>query len=264
VANRAGAASPDGGRVAGIGARLGLLRSHLLYRHPFAQRRLVRFYRSFLEPGGLAFDIGAHLGNRSRALLALGFRVVALEPQPAFARRLEVLARGEPRLRVLPLAAAGRPGRLRLAVPAATPTVATAAPAFRALMEAEGVAYEGEIEVEATTLDALVARFGVPDFVKIDAEGMEPEILEGLSLPVPVLAFEHLPQRRDATRACLARLLALGRYRFDFVPGERSRFTFGEPPDAATFTAALDTPPLSTRAGDVYAFAGGAGRPGTR
>lgn len=240
----------------GIGGCLGLLRSRLLYDlRPFAHRRLIRFYRGLLAPGGLAFDVGAHLGNRSRALLALGFRVVALEPQPQFVHRLERLARRQPGLTVLPVAAAARPGRLRLALAPRAPTVATAAPGFRALMEAEGVCYGDEIQVEATTLDRLVARFGVPDFVKIDAEGMEPEILAGLSVPVAVLAFEHLPQRPDATRACLARLSALGRYGFDFVPGERTRFCFGEPLPPDAFAAALDEPPLSRRAGDVYAFA---------
>jgi FkbM family methyltransferase len=241
--------------VRGIAAGLGLLRSYLLYRHPFAQRRLVRFYRRLLPHPGLAFDIGAHLGNRSRALLTLGFQVVALEPQPAFARRLEALARRCPRLIVLPMAAAGQAGRLRLMVPTRVPTVATASAAFRALMQAKGVDFDGEIEVEATTLDHLIARFGQPDFIKIDAEGMEVEILEGLSRPVAVLAFEHLPERPEATFRCIQRLAALGRFRFDFVAGERTHFTFGQPLAAEAFLAALAQPPLTQAAGDVYAFA---------
>ncbi|GBD44934.1 hypothetical protein HRbin40_02429 [bacterium HR40] len=233
----------------------GLLRSQLLYRFPpFAHRRLVRFYRGFLPAGGLAFDIGAHLGNRSLALLAAGLRVVALEPQPLFARRLAVLARRHPKLTVLPVAAAAAPGRLTLALSPRTPTVATASPDFRALMEQAGVRYAGTLAVEAVTLDQLVARFGLPDFVKIDAEGMEREILLGLSAPPAVVAFEHLPQRLQASRDCLARLLALGPFRFNAVTGEGRRFHFPSPLDPEEFGAALARPPLSRRAGDIYAF----------
>ena len=234
---------------------LGWLRSLALYElRSLAQRRLLHFYRGFLRPPGLAFDIGAHLGNHSRALLALGLRVVAVEPQPALARRLAALAAKKPQLVVLPLALADRPGRLTLALAPRAPTVATASCAFQLLMQEQGVRYRGTLEVEAVTLDQLIAGFGRPDFIKLDAEGMEPAILAGLSQAVPVLAFEHLPQRPEATLACLERLMTLGDFRFDCVIGERRRFVFGRPLTAAALQAALKHPPLATRAGDIYAF----------
>ena len=37
-----------------------------------------------------AFDLGAHVGNRVRALRRLGARVIAVEPQPDFARILRL------------------------------------------------------------------------------------------------------------------------------------------------------------------------------
>jgi hypothetical protein len=51
--------------------------------------------------------------------------------------------------------------------------------------------------VETTTIDELVARHGVPFFVKIDVEGHELSALRGLSRPVPFLSFEvNLPEFR--------------------------------------------------------------------
>ena len=44
-------------------------------------RRLDEFYRPFVPAGGLCFDIGAHVGNRSRSWSRWA-RVVAVEPQP--------------------------------------------------------------------------------------------------------------------------------------------------------------------------------------
>ena len=41
-----------------------------------------RLYGAFLSPGDLAFDIGAHVGDRISSFRRLGARVVALEPQP--------------------------------------------------------------------------------------------------------------------------------------------------------------------------------------
>ena len=69
---------------------LGLLRSVVIYHNPVRTRPLRDFYRGFLGPNDLAFDIGAHVGNRSRAMRAAGARVVALEPQALFARFLRL------------------------------------------------------------------------------------------------------------------------------------------------------------------------------
>ena len=67
----------------------GLARSTLIYRaRPWRRQRLDRFYRRFIAPGDLVFDIGAHLGDRLAAFARLGARVVAVEPQPTFAAAL--------------------------------------------------------------------------------------------------------------------------------------------------------------------------------
>jgi hypothetical protein len=75
---------------------VGLARSLVIYHAiPLRQRRLRRLYGHFVGAGDLVFDIGAHAGNRVRAFVALGCRVVALEPQPDFAWPAEAL-RGQP------------------------------------------------------------------------------------------------------------------------------------------------------------------------
>ncbi len=70
----------------------GIARSLAMYHGvPGKHRRMTRFYKEFLGPGDLGFDIGAHAGNRVRAWRALGARVVAVEPQPDFQRLLRLL-----------------------------------------------------------------------------------------------------------------------------------------------------------------------------
>jgi hypothetical protein len=52
----------------------------------------VAFYGQFVRPGNLCFDIGANIGTKTEMLLALGAKVVSIEPQPDLVR--EVRARG--------------------------------------------------------------------------------------------------------------------------------------------------------------------------
>ena len=74
-----------GAMTADLRSWAGLARSLVIYRaRPWRSPRLARFYRGIVAPGDLAFDIGAHAGNRTRALLRAGARVVALEPQRLF------------------------------------------------------------------------------------------------------------------------------------------------------------------------------------
>jgi hypothetical protein len=78
---------------------VGLVRSLAIYHAiPLRQRRPRRLSMQFVKPGDLVFDIGAHAGNRTRAFASLGCRVVALEPQPDFARLLRTLLNERERL----------------------------------------------------------------------------------------------------------------------------------------------------------------------
>src|SRR4029077_12170154 len=122
-------ADPVGIVNAQLRAGAGLARSLLIYRaRPWTIPRLARFYATMLRPGDLAFDIGAHAGNRTRAMLRAGARVVALEPQWLFHA---FLARDLPRAAPLLRAAAGaEPGVADLMVARLHPTVASIATGF--------------------------------------------------------------------------------------------------------------------------------------
>src|SRR4051812_45627027 len=70
---------------------VGIARSLTIYRAPGRAARLDAFHRRFLDPGDGAFDIGAHVGDRTASFLRCGARVVAVEPQPALAALLRRL-----------------------------------------------------------------------------------------------------------------------------------------------------------------------------
>jgi len=245
---------PGGSRVNRI---LGLVRSLAIYRGiPLRQRRLRRLYQSFVTPGDLVFDIGAHAGNRARAFASLGCRVVAVEPQPDFAWLLRKLFHRSSEVVIVEAAVTNAIGRRLLSLSERTPTVTTLENGWRDARSGDQdfsrVRWNRRIEIETVTLDHLIERFGLPAFVKIDVEGSEPAVLAGLTQALPALSFEYLPRALDEVEACLDRLRALGRYRFNWSIGESGRMESVRWLDDQELLVALRTPAAQRRNGDVY------------
>ena len=225
---------------------------------PGRAARMRAFYATFVRPGDLCFDIGAHVGDRSRCWRRLGAaKVVAVEPQPDFARLLRLLFWRDPAVTVLEQAVGSAPGTLALRVSPRTPTVTTGSDAFIAettrVPSFAWVDWSGRVEVPVTTLDALIGTHGEPAFAKIDVEGMEHEVLAGLSRPLSALSFEFVPSSMSSALASLERLEALGTYRFEVSLGEEMRLRLGRWVDAAAMRRWLsDREPVGD-SGDVYA-----------
>jgi FkbM family methyltransferase len=236
----------------------GLLRSILIYYgQPHKLFRLVRFYRAFVRPGDLCFDIGAHVGNRLWACMRLGARVVAVEPQPECMRLLKRCYGRNPNAILVEQAVGSRPGRREMLVSRENPTVASLSPEWIAAVQKiksfAGVRWENSFPIQVTTLDALIDRYGEPAFCKIDVEGYELEVLRGLSRPLRALSFEYIPAARDLSLHCLERLNVLGNYEYNW--SERESHHLHSPEwlasgEMAAFIAGLS--PVS-HSGDVYA-----------
>jgi FkbM family methyltransferase len=236
----------------------GVLRSLRIYYGGVQRRRdMANIYASFVKPGDLAFDLGAHVGDRVAAFRALGCRVVAIEPQPPLARLLQWLYGWRRGVTVVQAAVGAQPGTLALRLNLANPTVATGSSAFvAAARDAEGwrdQAWTRTVEVPQITLDGLIAAHGHPDFIKIDVEGFEAEVLAGLSSAVPALSFEFTIIQRDIAQQALARLAALGPYRFNAALGESQRFVFDEWMSVEDIGGWLDALPNDANSGDIYA-----------
>lgn len=245
-------------RVSALRRAAGLARSLLVYHAiPGRQRRLRRLYRQFVAPGDLVFDLGAHVGNRTRAFRALGCRVVALDPQPDCARMLRAIFRRARGVTVVESAVGATEGRLQLTINERHPTLSTAADGWRAERERDprfaNIRWNHTVTVACTTLDGLIARFGEPAFVKVDVEGGEPDVLAGLGRPLASLSFEYLPGALDAVRACVARLSSLGRYRYNWSPGESFELAGPDWLTGDRLAAVLATAAAQRRSGDVYA-----------
>jgi FkbM family methyltransferase len=239
-------------RAAGFGRSL-----VVYYGQPWRLAAMRRHYRALIRPGDLVFDIGAHVGNQTRCLAGLGAQVVALEPQPAFARWLRWLFRGDPRVTVVEAALGEQAGSASLYLSLRTPTVATlSADWIEAVGKASAFArvrWEAPVEVPLITLVALIAELGLQRFCMIDVEGYEARILRGLSQPIPLLSFEYVPAAAEIACEAMALLGALGDYRFNLTVGERRQWRWPAWQEAAVIEDWLRARRPEERSGDVYA-----------
>lgn len=218
------------------------------HRQTFVHNRAEdQFYSQFIGRGDLVFDIGANVGERSRIFLDLGARVVAVEPNPSCADVIR--ARYSCRsLAVESVAVGAQQGSGRLHV-ADRDTLSSMFEDW-----APSGTLSRTIEVPVTTVDDLIIKHGIPDFVKIDVEGFEAEVLSGMSRSVPYLSFEfHLLALAEARR-CVEMLTSPER-RFNFSWDESMTLALPSWADAKGLMTAFErllSASDGSRYGDVY------------
>ncbi len=236
----------------------GVLRSlRIYYGGKHDRSAMDRLYSRFVQPGDLVFDVGSHVGDRIAAFRRLGCRVVACEPNPALVKTLRLLYGRDTSVTVEPVAVGAAPGEIELKINIDNPTVSTASREFVKASQGapgwQGQAWDKTLRVAVTTLDALIARHGMPAFMKIDVEGFEAEALAGLTQPVPALSFEFTTIQRDVAHACLKRCAALGYVRYNAALGESQTLVHADWQSAEAMARWLDGLPMEANSGDVYA-----------
>jgi FkbM family methyltransferase len=143
------------------------------------ERGLLRFAEENIGAGQTVIDIGAHLGESSllfSQLVGPTGRVVAFEPDPVARTSLEKnISMNDLAITTEPASVSDREGEAVLMAERLGSGAAT-------IVEARALASESKkVKVRSTTVDRYCEAEGVvPDWVKIDAEGAEPQILLGM------------------------------------------------------------------------------------
>ncbi len=226
------------------------------WRH---KARVRRFYADFVRPGEWVFDVGAHIGSRTRTFLELGAQVVSVEPQNECARSLFVHFYKNPRFHLVNKALGAQDGRAELYNNKARNSCATLSrswierSAVRQGIWQESMWMEPSM-VAVTTLDQLIAEFGRPCFAKIDVEGYEYPVIQGLSQCIPALSLEFHTLYLEPVWQSLDYLTRFGEMHLNYAVAEKFEWMLPEWVSLREMTTILQGIPINSpiRYGDVY------------
>ena len=178
-----------------------------------------------LNSGDLFFDIGAHLGEKSKKILDKNLKIVMLEPLPQCVKQLKEIFKNNKKVEIVEKAVGRIIGNTILEVNSKIPTISTMAKHWKS-GRFSNQTWDQKISVEVTTLDHLIKIYGLPSYIKIDVEGFELDVLLGLSQKAGIISFEFTSEFLDQTTKCLDHLKKIGYSKFNFSVGESRKFFF--------------------------------------
>jgi FkbM family methyltransferase len=178
------------------------------------------FYSQLLSKGQLVFDIGANLGQYANAMESAGTRVIAVEPNADCLRHIELAYAGR-RIETIHAAVGERDGLAQIRISDVRDTISTMSDSFMETMKQQRKDYANDwnrtVTVPVISLDTLIRHYGLPDYIKIDVEGFEENVLDGLSSQPPLFSFEFNLAYLNVAFACLDKPVVARNSTFNFI-----------------------------------------------
>jgi len=240
-----------------IKEKIGLLYCKFLYERRSARIKNKAFYKNLLPANQLCFDVGGNVGGRTKAFLETGAQVVCIEPQSIFYKYLQKQFENNNKVNLENLAIGAKKDILELQISSLYPTVSTLADKRWIKEVINGtkvnVEYDKTEQVEVETLDYLINKYGLPYFCKIDVEGFEYQVLQGLSQKIALLSFEFFNYDMKNTNLCLNRLSELGYTQFNWSIGEKQKFEIPVWGSVDDLLKDIEAKNSNRYSGDIYA-----------
>jgi FkbM family methyltransferase len=189
-------------------------------------------YNEIIKFGkSLCFDVGANIGNRTSIFINIGYeKVIAIEPQRNCLSILKNKFENNHRVLIIDKALSEVVKTENMYISNSDTISSMDINFINEVKKDRFKNYKWDIceEVETTTLDNLINLYGIPDFIKIDVEGYELNVLKGLSKPVNCISFEYTPELHDRSILCVSQLESISNYVYNLSIGESLLFEFDE------------------------------------
>lgn len=190
-------------------------------------KQMAVFYKQFIEPGDLVFDVGANMGNRTKIFLHLDARTIAFEPQKQCADYLKSVLKKSDKFTLIEAALGAEEGEAEMLI-SNMHSISTLSQQWVRVTKESGrfsqYEWNEKQRVCVTTLDNAIETFGVPSFIKIDVEGYEFEVLSGLTKPIEYISIEFAAEIIENTYKCIEYMSSLSNVSFQLSQGESMDF----------------------------------------
>jgi FkbM family methyltransferase len=173
----------------------------------------------------LIFDIGANVGKTVAQFITVANKVVCFEPNP----RLANLLRGRFANDLVIIDERGvsnKNGTQTFKISNAD-TISTLSEDWVTNSRFTGsYNWDNHIQIETVTLDSVIEQYGIPDYIKIDVEGYEYELLTSFTkfLPDTLFAFEWAEEQKSKIDLTIQHLNKLGYNSFAFTEADEILF----------------------------------------
>jgi FkbM family methyltransferase len=219
---------------------------------------LKRFYSQLLPKNSLVYDIGANLGQYSEALESAGMRVIAVEPNADCVRHIELTYTNK-RIETIHAALGPKSGLASLNLSDERDDTSTMSSDWINMLHKEYAQDPNgfrKITIPMVTLDSLIVHYGLPYYIKIDVEGYESSVLDGLSTQPNVLSFEYHGAKPEGAFECLEKPVFSKDSAFNLTNEAGTAFLFAQPTSRQDLVRALEELSGTLTYRDVYVFVG--------
>jgi len=174
-----------------------------------------------IQPMSLVFDIGANVGDTVYEFIRWSHKVIAFEPNPNLHTRLTKRFEGQNVL-IQKCGMDNHNGTNVFKICDAY-SLSTFSQFWKEHSRfADRHYWDIELEVQVMTLDNAIDVFGIPDYIKIDVEGYEYEVLKGLTklLPNTIFCFEWVEEQLNDIRNSIQHIQSLGYTHFSYTEND--------------------------------------------
>jgi FkbM family methyltransferase len=149
-----------------------------------------------IQPDDLVVEVGGFTGEFTVPASQIADRIYSFEPDPITADCLRYNLRKQTHVEVVNAAAWNKTGTMKL--------LTGGHPSDHSLIGLDSGSVKKEVEIDSTRLDEFAEERGIKsiDFLKLDAEGGEPEVLEGTEhVDIRKMAIDCTPERNGESTA---------------------------------------------------------------